>query len=133
MKQLSTIEILIISLLVFSGLITACSIGGSEKIIADYTRAIELNPDDPNAYNNRGLAYSKSGDLKQAIADYTKAIELDPVFALAYYLRGFVYSKSGDLEKAIADYERYLEVAPNAPNREEVINIIKELKSKLGQ
>ena len=44
--------------------------------IADFTKAIELNPDDATAYNNRG--YSKAGldDLDGACADFRKAISL---------------------------------------------------------
>jgi len=48
---------LIIPLLVLVCLTTSCGIGGSEKTIADYTKAIEIDPDDPNAYINRGNAY----------------------------------------------------------------------------
>ena len=44
--------------------------------IADYNRAIELNPKYAGAYNNRGLAKQAKGDLDGAIADYNRALEL---------------------------------------------------------
>jgi len=53
---------LIISLLVLVCLTNSC---GSKKTIADYTRAIELTPNDPIAYYDRGNAYYHSGDLEQ--------------------------------------------------------------------
>jgi Flp pilus assembly protein TadD len=44
----------------------------------DYTKAIQLRPNDPDAYNNRGFDYTKEGNSDQALADLNKAIELDP-------------------------------------------------------
>ncbi|MFT7587359.1 MAG: tetratricopeptide (TPR) repeat protein, partial [Cellvibrionaceae bacterium] len=63
-----------------------------ERAIADYDRAIELNPEDATAYNNRGNSYSNQGDEERAIADYDRAIELNPEEATAYNNRGHSYS-----------------------------------------
>ena len=46
--------------------------------IADYTQAINLNPEFADAYFNRGFSKVYKGDLDGAIADYTKAIEFKP-------------------------------------------------------
>src|SRR6516165_4910804 len=48
-----------------------------DRAIADFDRAIELNPDDAVAYDNRGYVYDAKGDQDRAIADYDKSIELD--------------------------------------------------------
>ena len=48
--------------------------------MADCTKAIAIDPNDAVAYNDRGVAYEKKGDLDSALADYTKAIEIDPGF-----------------------------------------------------
>ena len=42
--------------------------------IADYTKAIELDPDYANAYYNRGIAKENSG--KPYCSDYKKACDL---------------------------------------------------------
>jgi len=68
--------------------------GLHDQAIADYTKAIELDPRFALAYNNRGWAYHEKGLHDQAIADYTKAIELDPRFALAYIYRGGLSRKA---------------------------------------
>ena len=79
MKQFQRFEILIISLLVLAGLLTACATGGgSENTIADYTLAIELDPGHADAYIYQGLAYGYSGDLEKAIADYERALKIGP-------------------------------------------------------
>ena len=50
--------------------------GDHDGAIADYVRAIELNPKYAGAYNNRGLAREAKGDHDGAIADYNRALEL---------------------------------------------------------
>ena len=46
--------------------------------IAAYTEAIRTNPDDAEAYFQRGDAYGMQGDYDKAIADFTEVIRLDP-------------------------------------------------------
>jgi len=53
-----------------------------DKAGADYTRAIELEPNLAVAYYNRGVAYLRKDKYDEAIADLTKAIELDPRIAM---------------------------------------------------
>ncbi|WP_145188214.1 rhomboid family intramembrane serine protease [Planctomycetes bacterium Pla163] len=43
-----------------------------------YTRALELEPDDPWTLHNRGVAYQDVGDHVRAAADFARANELDP-------------------------------------------------------
>ena len=45
----------------------------NDKTIADYTRAIELDPKSAEAYINRGNAYLNMGKKKEAEADFAKA------------------------------------------------------------
>ncbi len=46
--------------------------------MADYAKAIELNPNFAKAHYGRGLAYEKTGDRVKAIGDYRKVLEIDP-------------------------------------------------------
>ena len=52
--------------------------------IADYTKAIEIDPNYVRAYAFRGDAKRLLNDYNRAIADYTKAIEIDPNYDIAY-------------------------------------------------
>ena len=83
-----------------------------DKAIADYTQAIEKNPECAEAYNNRGIAYRKTGEYDKAIADYTQALEKNPEYAEAYNNRGYAYDITGEYDKAIADYTQALEKNP---------------------
>jgi len=55
---------------------------------SDYTKAIEINPNDDTAYFNRAFVKDDLEDYEGAIADYTKAIEINPNYAVAYNNRG---------------------------------------------
>lgn len=49
-----------------------------EQAIADYTNALELDPNLADAYFNRGGANYHSGNLEQALRDYEQYLELAP-------------------------------------------------------
>jgi tetratricopeptide (TPR) repeat protein len=88
--------------------------------IADFTKAIELKPEDASAYCDRGEAKIGLQDYKGAIADYTKTIEIFPKFAWAYYVRGNAKGKLQDTRGAIADFTMAIELYPN--NKEAFYN-----------
>src|SRR5208283_5201945 len=80
--------------------------GDLDGAIGDYTKAIELNPNDDYAYFRRGSAKYAKHDWDGAIADITKALELKPDDAFAYHTRGNAEESKGDWDKAIADYSK---------------------------
>jgi len=52
--------------------------GEYDQAIADYGKAIQLNPKYAEAYNNRGAAHEKKQDKGKAIADYRMALSINP-------------------------------------------------------
>ena len=52
--------------------------GQLDEAIAEYRKAVELDPDIADSHNNLGLALYGKGQLDEAIAEYRKAIELGP-------------------------------------------------------
>ena len=50
-----------------------------EGSIADYTKAIEFNPQYMKAYVNRGIIKSSLGDKRAACQDYKKSISLGDI------------------------------------------------------
>ena len=52
--------------------------GDYDQAIADFSRAIELNPDNAEYWYDRGAAYLRKRDYNQAIADYARACQLAP-------------------------------------------------------
>jgi Tfp pilus assembly protein PilF len=91
--------------------------GDYDGAISDLTKAIEFDPHDPTAYNARGLAYQRKGELttahrdfSKAIDDFTKAIEHDPNNRLAHRNRALAYKKLGQPGKAQADFDAFLKL-----------------------
>ena len=78
--------------------------------IADYTKAIELKPNDVELvqlYNERGSTkLYELEDYYGAIADYTKAIEIDPNYSYVYSNRGNAKQRLGDLDGACSDWRK---------------------------
>jgi tetratricopeptide (TPR) repeat protein len=87
--------------------------GDYSGAIADYKKAIDINPRYADAYSNRGLARYKLGDLQGAIKDFDRAIEINPIHTDAYNNRGAARDELGDYTGAIADYDRVIELDPN--------------------
>jgi len=83
--------------------------GEVDRAIADYSRALKLNPD-ADAYHSRGNAYLRKGQYDRAIADYGRALELNPKDAFAYSSRGNAYRRKGEYDRAVADYGRAFEL-----------------------
>jgi tetratricopeptide (TPR) repeat protein len=50
--------------------------GEHDAAIADFTKAIEMNPDCVQAYASRGLSKEAKGDQAGAKADYSKSIQI---------------------------------------------------------
>ncbi|MGE5158179.1 MAG: caspase family protein [Gemmatimonas sp.] len=86
--------------------------GEHDRAIADYTAAIELNPNYLFAYYNRGISYREKQDFDRAIADYTAAIRINPKYPQAYVNRGVAYGEKYDYDQAIADYNIAIQLDP---------------------
>jgi tetratricopeptide (TPR) repeat protein len=84
-----------------------------DEAIAQFDRAIKLDPGNEAAYFRRALAYQKKGDHDRAIADYDRAIELSPEYVYALYDRGLAHSSKGNLDRSLADFDRVIALGPD--------------------
>lgn len=87
--------------------------GRQQNAMEEYSKAIELYPENAGAYIGRGNIYNDSGDSEKALEEYDKAIELDPDCEIAYNNRGNTYRRLDQLEKALEDYDKAIELNPN--------------------
>ena len=74
--------------------------------MADYSGAIQINPNDERARTGRGNAHVSSGNWLAALADLSKAIELSPTNAASYQNRAVVYFKTQQYDQAWRDIEQ---------------------------
>lgn len=88
-------------------------LGQIDKAIEAYSHAIDLNPDDVNAYNNRGVACGVGQNYNRAITDFDKAVQLKPNFADAYTNRGKARTEQNKHDLAIKDLSKAIRLRPN--------------------
>jgi tetratricopeptide (TPR) repeat protein len=86
-----------------------------QAAIADYNRAISLEPNYASAYINRGMAKGKMGASGSEIEDYKHALKIDPDNADAYNNLGNVLIGTNDSE-AIGYLNRAIKIKPNNAN-----------------
>ncbi|HEY3916057.1 MAG TPA: aspartyl protease family protein [Verrucomicrobiae bacterium] len=80
--------------------------------MADYNRALELNPRNSEACSDRGDLKAVQGDLAGAIADCTRSLEIDPSYADAYSRRGAAREIRGDFPGALSDFDKVIDLRP---------------------
>lgn len=82
--------------------------------IADFTKAIQLNPKYVEAYCNRGTVKLLKRDYDGAYADGNQAVTVDPKYADAYFIRGQAKSGKSDNDGAIADFDQATALKPSS-------------------
>ena len=87
--------------------------GRPKEAVAAGRRAIELEPNHPQALNNLGIAYFDAEDYHSAEQCYRRALALDPGFAEAYSNLGNVLRTTKRLEEAVPAYNRAIALKPN--------------------
>ncbi|MDI2132952.1 tetratricopeptide repeat protein [Yinghuangia seranimata] len=83
-----------------------------DDAVAEYTAVIDLDPNYPEYYFDRGNVLRRLGRDDEAYDDYETAIRLSPPFHEAYYNRGDIRAERGDLEGALADFDYVLDLDP---------------------
>ncbi len=86
--------------------------GDYQNAIADYNRALALNPQFEEIYFRRGIARSLTKDWQGAEADYTRAIEFNPQHAEAYLHRGGTRNLLANWQGAKSDFDVAIALEP---------------------
>jgi lipoprotein NlpI len=71
--------------------------------LADFEKAIELDPNAANAHNNLGFTKSRLKDFEGAIEHFNRALNLDSSLVLAYKNRGYAKIKTQQTDDGCAD------------------------------
>lgn len=87
--------------------------GNLKTAIEYYSKAIDKNPREASAYNNRGSCYNSLNKFKKSIGDFNKAIELEPEDMAAYHNRAYSYTHLKKYKKAIDDYNEAIALKPD--------------------
>ena len=80
--------------------------GEYDEAIAEFKKAISINPNNESAYNGLGGVYHQAGEYDEAIAEFKKAISVNPNSLRAYNGLGLVYSEQGKYDLAVRFYQK---------------------------
>lgn len=111
-----------------------CLLGGiyneknSPECVQYYEQSIEHNKKCYLAYRGLGNYYLKTKQYEKAISYYTQAIDINSTrFGPIYKNRGLARLEQKKNKEAKQDFEDYLKYTPNAKDKDNIMQAIKEL------
>ena len=96
-------------------------------------KAVELSPQDAEAYNNLGITLKELGRLDEAKKCYRKSISLNPGYVEAHYNLGNIFHEMERLEKAHESYRQATNLKPNFAEAHNNLGTILKEMGRLGE
>lgn len=87
--------------------------GRMDEAIADFDKAIKLDPDHALAWANRGVALAWKKQNEQALDSLDKAAAMNPRLAYVFHGRALVLRNQGDIGGAVAALGRAIDLLEN--------------------
>jgi tetratricopeptide (TPR) repeat protein len=78
-----------------------------------YNKAIQLDPNDIDAYMNLGEIYFAISEYNKAIGYFKKIIQINPKFIHAYCMLGEIYASRQNFDEAIRFFEKAIQMHPS--------------------
>nr|CAH7745627.1 unnamed protein product [Callosobruchus chinensis] len=97
-----------------------------KEAVAEYTKALNLNPNNAVYYCNRAAAYSRLEKHWDAIDDCKEAIKLDHTYGKAYGRLGIAYCNINKFEEARKALRTALQYDPNNSTYETNLKLAEE-------
>jgi tetratricopeptide (TPR) repeat protein len=85
----------------------------TDAAIADLTELLRQQPQDSEAYLDRGLLHQRAGRHEEALADYNAAIRWSPPYPEPHFNRAQSLAALGRPDEALADYDYVLTLQPD--------------------
>tara|TARA_B110000037_G_scaffold153119_1_gene172671 strand:- start:650 stop:1975 length:1326 start_codon:yes stop_codon:yes gene_type:complete len=83
-----------------------------DKAKISLKKAIDLDQNYVEAYNNLGIVYNNLGDIEKAIKNFSLSIKIKNDYSNGYNNLGSAYDDLGESENAIKNYSKALELDP---------------------
>lgn len=81
-----------------------------------YKKAVEINSDDVDTYNDLGLTSHYMGNPAEALTYVDEGIKRNPYYQRIWLTRGFIMAYGlGNQEEAIKSWEKCRSIAPDTP------------------
>jgi len=100
--------------------------GELDAAIAQYQRALEVDPNLADAHSELATAFFTKGDSQKAEAHYLEAARLDPKRADVHSNLGSLLLREGKTSQAIIQYEEALRIDPTLTEAAENLRVAKQ-------
>jgi tetratricopeptide (TPR) repeat protein len=104
--------------------------GNAEAAVASARQVVAMAPDLPYAHFQLGLALARQQQWAEAAAAFDAASERQPANAYAHYYSGMMHYRANRVDRMAVHFEQFLKLAPEAPERPEVVSIMRTLQSR---
>lgn len=88
--------------------------GQHNQAVADFQRALQIDPRSYDALQGLALAYNRLNKLELAESTYKKAIQLRPDLWTCYNQLGFFYLSHGRYRDAAVQFQKVIDMAPDS-------------------
>ena len=99
------------------------TLGDYSKAEQSYQQALQLNPEQFNAYLGRGVLLEKQGRLDEAIMSYRRSVELAPTDQ-GYVRMAHALQAAGRTHEALAAYQEALKINPDSQEAQAAVDAL---------
>jgi tetratricopeptide (TPR) repeat protein len=99
-----------------------------QSAIELYQRALQIDPEDVESYNDLGLSLFYIGETNRALEALRKGAAKQPGFQRIQLTLGFVQAQTGDKEAAAAAFRKAIELDPQNRVGEEAKRMLAEIE-----
>src|SRR6266481_1508949 len=104
-----------------------------EQAVKAFRQAVKLQPENPDAHNNLGLAFLQNGDGNGAIAEFQTATRLRPDDSGYLGNLGAAHLQVADFDAAISEFESAIKLSPEDATLHYDLGLALKLKDKLPE
>lgn len=87
--------------------------GKLPEALAEWKRAVDLDPEDGRAHYNLAVSYDRSGQVEEAMREYRRSLEISPTNDAACTNLGAALVSQGKLDEAIEIFSRGAAINPS--------------------
>jgi spermidine synthase len=106
-------------------------LGMMDRSLTSYSKALDIDPDNPVKHNNIGLVIAKRGNLDRAVKHFNKAIKIDPGYAKAHNSLGYALIGQYRLDEAIESLKEALRIDPDLADANRNLEYALGLKERI--
>jgi protein O-GlcNAc transferase len=101
--------------------------GNLDASAASARQAVAMAPDLPATHFQLGLSLARQQQWSEAAAAFEAASDRQPTNAYAHYYAGMMHYRANRVDRMALHFDQFLKLAPEAPERPEVLSIMKTL------